>query len=127
MSNYNIQIAWSGKDALSDSDPNKIISGDDFNTEFTAVQTAINSKAELAGNSGQDFSCNDLTITGGINGSTGIVTNGDITAGNDGSGNLKWGSSGANVVGTNATGTKTVSTSDPTGGSDGDVWYKVSA
>tara|TARA_R110000851_G_scaffold243661_1_gene396285 strand:+ start:677 stop:1150 length:474 start_codon:yes stop_codon:yes gene_type:complete len=29
------------------------------------------------------------------------------------------------TVGTNATGTKTVSSSNPSGGSDGDVWYKV--
>jgi hypothetical protein len=29
------------------------------------------------------------------------------------------------TVGTNATGDKTISTSNPTGGSDGDVWYKV--
>ena len=46
MSNYNIQISWSGKDALSDSDPLKVISGADFQTEFEAVRTAINSKAE---------------------------------------------------------------------------------
>jgi len=46
MSNYNIQISWSGKDALSDSDPLKVISGTDFQTEFEAVRTAINSKAE---------------------------------------------------------------------------------
>jgi len=32
--------------------------------------------------------------------------------------------SGANV-GTNASGNKTVSTSTPTGGSDGDIWYQV--
>jgi len=46
MSNYNIQISWSGKDSLSDSDPLKVISGADFQTEFEAVRTAINSKAE---------------------------------------------------------------------------------
>jgi hypothetical protein len=44
MSDYSISVSWSGKDALSDSDPNKVISGGDFNTEFTAVQTAVNSK-----------------------------------------------------------------------------------
>ena len=42
MSNYTKQINWSGKDALPDSDPNKVISGDLFDTEFTAVQTALN-------------------------------------------------------------------------------------
>ena len=81
MSNYNIQIAWSGKDALSDSDPNKIISGDDFNTEFTAVQTAVNSKAELAGNTGQDFNVNDLTVAGDITLSGTIIGFTSIPAG----------------------------------------------
>ena len=44
MSDYTLQVSWSGKDGLSDSDPNKIISGSEFNTEFSAVQTAINTK-----------------------------------------------------------------------------------
>ncbi len=51
MSDYNLQISWSGKDALSDSDPDKIVSGGDFNTEFLAVKTAVNSKADLANTS----------------------------------------------------------------------------
>lgn len=29
------------------------------------------------------------------------------------------------VFGSNATGNRTVSASDPTGGSDGDVWFKI--
>jgi len=44
MSDYSISVSWSGKDALADSDAAKVISGADFNTEFTAVQTAVNSK-----------------------------------------------------------------------------------
>jgi len=44
MSDFTPQVAWSGKDALSDGDSNKIISGSDFNTEFSGVQTAVNSK-----------------------------------------------------------------------------------
>ena len=48
MADYTIAVSWSGKDALADSDANKVISGADFNTEFTAVQTAINSKADIA-------------------------------------------------------------------------------
>ena len=60
MSNYTIQVAWSGKDALPDSDANKIISGGDFDTEFTAVRTAINSKADTNGDTGENFSCNVL-------------------------------------------------------------------
>ena len=56
MSNYTIAVNWSGKDALSDSDPAKVISGSDFNTEFSTVQTAINSKANINGDSGEAFS-----------------------------------------------------------------------
>jgi hypothetical protein len=44
MSDFTPAVSWSGKDALADSDPDKIISGDDFNTEFSGVQTAVNSK-----------------------------------------------------------------------------------
>jgi hypothetical protein len=56
MSNYSIQNNWAGKDALADSDPNKVISGDLFDVEFTAVQTALNSKADLNGSASQEFS-----------------------------------------------------------------------
>jgi hypothetical protein len=48
MADYNVQVSWSGKDALSDSDAGKVISGDDFHTEFTAVKTAMDSKADVA-------------------------------------------------------------------------------
>ena len=62
MSNYNLQIAWSGKDALADSDPDKVVSGGDFNTEFLAVKTAVNSKAELAGSASQAFSATTAAV-----------------------------------------------------------------
>jgi len=65
MSNYTIAVAWSGKDALSDSNPAKVISGDDFNTEFTAVQTAVNTKAELNGSATESFSA--TTASAGTN------------------------------------------------------------
>ena len=56
MANYTIAVGWSGKDALADSDAGKVISGADFNTEFSAVRTSINSKADLAGSASQAFS-----------------------------------------------------------------------
>ena len=49
MSDYNLAINWVGKDALSDSDPDKVVSGSDLNTEFTAVKTAVNTKANING------------------------------------------------------------------------------
>ena len=64
MSDYTIAVNWSGKDALSDSDAAKVISGSDFNTEFTTVRTAVNSKADLNGDSSESFSANNATIAG---------------------------------------------------------------
>jgi hypothetical protein len=64
MSNYTIAVNWSGKDALSDSDAAKVISGTDFNTEFSAVQTAVNTKANLNGSSSEAFAINNLTVSG---------------------------------------------------------------
>jgi len=77
MSNYTIAVAWSGKDALSDSDANKVISGADFNTEFTAVQTAVNTKADLAGSASQAFSA--TTANAGTN-TTQVATTAFVTA-----------------------------------------------
>lgn len=56
MANYTLAINWSGKDALSDTHPSKVISGTDFNTEFTTVKTAINTKADLNGAASEAFS-----------------------------------------------------------------------
>jgi len=56
MSNYTLAVNWSGKDALADSDAAKVISGADFNSEFTTARTAINSKADLNGDADEDFS-----------------------------------------------------------------------
>tara|TARA_R100000951_G_scaffold33593_1_gene28440 strand:+ start:485 stop:1153 length:669 start_codon:yes stop_codon:yes gene_type:complete len=66
MSNYTLAVNWSGKDALADSDAAKVISGTDFNTEFTTVQTAVNSKADLNGSSSEDFAMNNGTIAGNV-------------------------------------------------------------
>ena len=65
MSVYTIAVDWSGKDALSDSDVAKVISGADFNTEFTTVRTAVNTKAEINGAAGESFSA--TTATAGTN------------------------------------------------------------
>ena len=48
MSDYTLAVSWSGKDGLSDSDAGKVISGSDFNSEFTTIRTAVNSKADIA-------------------------------------------------------------------------------
>ena len=62
MSNYTLAVAWSGKDALADSDAAKVISGADFNTEFTAVQTAVNTKADINGSASETFSATTASV-----------------------------------------------------------------
>ena len=64
MSNYTLAVNWSGKDTLADSDAAKVISGSEFNTEFTTVRTAINSKANLNGASSESFAFNNATAAG---------------------------------------------------------------
>ena len=73
MSNYTLAVNWSGKDALSDSDAAKVISGSDFNTEFTTIRTAVNSKADTNGDSGEDFAANNTTVAGTLT-VTGVPT-----------------------------------------------------
>ena len=73
MSDYTLAVNWSGKDALSDSDAAKVISGSDFNTEFTTIRTAVNSKADTNGDSGEDFAANNATVAGTLN-VTGVPT-----------------------------------------------------
>ena len=76
MANYTIAVSWSGKDALSDSDAAKVISGADFNTEFTAVQTAVNTKADLNGSASESFSA--TTANAGTN-TTQVATTAFVT------------------------------------------------
>jgi hypothetical protein len=77
MSNYTLAVAWSGKDALADSDAAKVISGADFNTEFTAVQTAVNTKADLNGSASEAFSA--TTANAGTN-TTQVASTAFVTA-----------------------------------------------
>lgn len=73
MSDYTLAVNWSGKDALADSNAAKVISGADFNTEFTTVRTAVNSKTDINGDAGEDFAINNATVAGTLT-VTGIPT-----------------------------------------------------
>ena len=64
MSNYTLAVNWAGKNGLSDSNAAKVISGSDFNSEFTTVRTAINSKADLNGVATENFAADDVTVAG---------------------------------------------------------------
>jgi len=69
MSNYTTQITWSGKDALSNTDPEKIISGADYNTEFLAIQTAVNSKLDITGGTTTGQNLTNAVLNTGVSGS----------------------------------------------------------
>lgn len=69
MSNYTTQITWSGKDALSNTDPEKIISGADYNTEFLAIQTAVNSKLDITGGVTTGQNLTNAVLNTGVSGS----------------------------------------------------------
>ncbi len=49
MSNYTKATDFAAKDTLASGNPSKIVRGTEINTEFAAIQTAVNSKADIAG------------------------------------------------------------------------------
>ena len=76
MSNYSLAVQWNQKDGLADNNPDKVVSGDDFNTEFLAVKTAVNSKADLD-NTGQTITA--ATASAGTNNNQ-VATTAFVTA-----------------------------------------------
>ena len=48
MSNYTKATDFAAKDALLTGNPSKLVRGTEINTEFAAIQTAVNSKADAA-------------------------------------------------------------------------------
>ena len=48
MSNYTKATDFAAKDALSTGNALKLVRGTEINTEFAAIQTAVNTKADLA-------------------------------------------------------------------------------
>ena len=77
MADYSKVVAWSGKDALADSSAAKVISGADFHTEFSAVETAVNTKADINGSASEAFSA--TTASSGTN-TTQVASTAFVTA-----------------------------------------------
>jgi len=77
MSDYAITVDWAGKDSLADSSAAKVISGADFNTEFAAVRTAVNTKANLNGSASESFSA---TTAGSGTNTTQVATTAFVQA-----------------------------------------------
>lgn len=75
MSNYIQSTNFTAKDSLVPGDPNKIIRGSEFDTEFTALSAAISSKADFNNSTltGDTTAVNlsvSGTFTGTVNGGT---------------------------------------------------------
>lgn len=71
MSNYTKATDFASKDALASGNPLKLVRGTEINTEFAAIQTAVNSKADLA----------SPTFTGTLTAVTVAVTGNQTIAG----------------------------------------------
>ena len=48
MSNYTKSTDFAVKDSLSTGNPSKLVKGTEIDTEFSAIQSAVNSKADKA-------------------------------------------------------------------------------
>jgi len=72
MSNYSIINNWDEKDALDPGDPEKVIQASQFFQEFTAIATAISTKAE---------SSSAVTSVNGVSGPTAVITSTDVGTG----------------------------------------------
>jgi hypothetical protein len=147
MSNYTKATNFATKDTLPTGDSNKIVKGTEIDNEFNSLAGAISSKADIAS---PTFTGTPAapTATGGSNttqiantayvkaeieaatGSLGTLSSQDsddvnITGGDLAGVTITTSTVNGNAVGSNSVGARTVSTSSPTGGSDGDIWYKV--
>ena len=142
MSNYTKATNFATKDTLPTGDSGKIVKGTEIDNEFNAISSAVSSKADTAS---PTFTGTPAapTATAGSN-TTQIATTAyvrtEITTATGALGTMSTQNASAvaitggtiagttvngNTVGTNSVGARTVSTGNPTGGNDGDIWYKV--
>ena len=88
-------------------------------TATAVTQSASDNSTKLATTAYTDSAVTTAT------GSLGTMSTQNASAVNITGGTLSGVTIGGLTIGSNATGTKTISTSSPTGGSSGDIWYKV--
>lgn len=131
MSNYTKLTDFASKDALPTGNANKIVKGTEIDDEFEAIETAIQTKADKnspaltgtpsAPTAASGTNTTQIATTAFV---TAAITAGQATAGTgiDITNNVV-----STASGYNGFGARTVSTSAPSGGSDGDIWYRVSA
>jgi hypothetical protein len=116
---YTIQNDWLRKDVLDSTAAGKVISGAHFYNDFVAIQNEFSNKAEKAGSSTQTFQALTPDVGDNTNkvATTAFVTTTAATK-QDTLTNI------TDATTANGYGTRTVSTSAPSGGVDGDVWYR---
>jgi len=142
MSNYVKATNFATKDTLPTGDSNKIVKGTEIDNEFNAIAGAVSSKADIAS---PTFTGTPAAPTATAGSSTTQIANtayvkvavdtataalGNMSTQNKNAiditgGTITGTTINGNTVGTNSVGARTVSTSSPTGGSNGDIWYKV--
>lgn len=147
MSNYTKSTNFTAKDTLPTGNAGKVVRGAELDTEYSAIAVAVSTKADIAS---PTFTGTPLTptATAGTNttqiASTAFVKDAvdtlsttltaskadktiTITAGGGltGGGDLSANRTLAIASTSMGYGTRTVSTSNPTGGTDGDIWLKV--
>lgn len=147
MSSYVKATNFATKDTLPTGDSNKIVKGTELDNEFNAIAGAISSKADIASptftgtpavptataGSNTTQIANTAYVKTEITTATGSLgtmstqnkTAVDITGGTIAGVTITTATVNGNAVGSNSVGARTVSTSSPTGGSNGDIWYKV--
>ena len=144
MSNYVKATNFATKDTLPTGDSNKIVKGTEIDNEFNSIAGAISSKADLAS---PTFTGTPAAPTATAGSNTTQIANTayvktEITTATASLGTMSTQNANAVAItggtvagitgsinsvtpGTNSVGARTVSTSSPTGGNDGDIWYKV--
>jgi hypothetical protein len=144
MSNYTKATNFASKDTLPTGNSGKIVKGTEIDDEFNAIASAISSKADTAsptftgtpaaptatsGSNTTQIATTAFVTTAvtAATGSLGTMSSQDADAVAITGGTIAGVTGSINSVtpGSNSVGTRTVSSSSPTGGSNGDIWYKV--
>lgn len=140
MSNYVKATNFATKDTLPTGDSNKIIKGTEIDNEYNSIAGAISSKADIASPSltgtptaptaTAGSNTTQIATTAYVRGEVGALgtmstQNASAVAITGGTVAGITGSINSVTPGSNSVGSRTVSSSSPTGGSNGDIWYKV--
>jgi hypothetical protein len=129
MAAYTKSTDFASKDALITGNPLKVVKGTELDDEFNNIQTSVNSKADT---NSPALTGTPTTPTAATAVSTTQIASCEFVQ-NVATANLATAENGITITdnvisptsGYNGYGVRTVSTSDPSGGNDGDIWYKV--